>query len=82
MNRSDGRLNTEVRQDQAMPVAGIWSCANCGRSIQVLTESQVPKKQAFTCVCGAAMEPGEEHVEVDGNARANEPEVNPDVLKR
>ena len=81
MNRQSDQLSREVSDGQAMPVAGIWSCPNCGRHIQVITESSVPKKQAFTCVCGTAMEPGEEHVEVQGNARANEPEVNPDVLR-
>ena len=81
MNRQGSQLSREVGEQQAMPVAGIWSCANCGRSIQVIMESEVPKKQAFICVCGAAMEPGEEHVEVDGNSSANKPDVNPDVLK-
>ena len=81
MNRQSERLSREVSDGQAMPVAGIWSCPNCGRHIQVITESAVPKKQAFTCVCSVAMEPGEEHVEIEGNARANEPDVNPDVLK-
>ena len=80
MNRQS-EVSREVSDGQAMPVAGIWSCPNCGRDIQVITESAVPKKQAFICVCGVAMEPGEEHVEVEDNARANEPEVNPDVLK-
>jgi len=80
MNRQSG-LSREVGEKQAMPVAGIWSCPNCGRDIQVITESDVPKKQAFVCVCGTAMEPGEEHVEVDGNSSGDKPAVNPDVLK-
>jgi hypothetical protein len=33
----------------------------------VITESDQPKKQPFTCVCGAAMEPGEEHKAVGEN---------------
>ena len=81
MNRQGELLSREVRDGQAMPVAGIWACPNCGRHIQVITESAEPKKQAFTCVCSTAMEPGEEHVEIDGNARANKPDVNPEVLK-
>jgi hypothetical protein len=80
MNRQSERLNREVSDKQAMPVAGIWSCPNCGRHIQVITESAVRQKQAFTCVCSTAMEPGEEHVEIEGNARANEPDVNPAIL--
>ena len=51
----------EVRDTQISPVAGIWACMNCGRRIQVITESEVSKVQPFICVCGAAMEPGEEH---------------------
>jgi len=81
MNRQSGQLSREVGEKQAMPVAGIWSCTNCGRHIQVITESEVPKKQAFICVCGASMEPGEEHVEVNGNSSAGKPDVNPDVIK-
>ena len=54
-------MQDEVREKQARPVAGIWACDNCGRRIQVLTESTVPKLQAFTCVCGREMRPGEEH---------------------
>ena len=51
----------EVRETQINPVAGIWACMNCGRRIQVITESETAKVQPFICVCGAAMEPGEEH---------------------
>ena len=54
----------EVKETQVSPVAGIWLCNNCGRRIQVITESETPKVQAFTCVCGTPMEPGEEHTEV------------------
>ena len=60
--------NREVEETQIRPVAGIWACPNCGRKIQVLTESETPKVQAFVCVCGAQMEPGEEHVELAGTA--------------
>ena len=56
--------NREVRETQVSPVAGIWVCPNCDRRIQVITESEVPKKQAFVCVCGTSMEPGEEHAQV------------------
>jgi hypothetical protein len=51
----------EVHETQVKPVAGIWYCTNCGRRIQVITESEMPKVQPFTCVCGRQMEPGEEH---------------------
>lgn len=54
----------EVQETQVRPVAGIWVCDNCGRRIQVITESEIPKVQPFTCVCGAPMEPGEEHTEL------------------
>lgn len=53
--------NDEVRETQIDPVAGVWWCPNCRRKIQVITESETPKVQAFTCVCGVAMQPGEEH---------------------
>ena len=62
--RGAAGLDREVRDTQARPVAGIWACNNCGRRIQVIMESDVPKKQAFVCVCGAEMEPGDEHVTV------------------
>jgi hypothetical protein len=67
-------LNHEVRRDQPRPVAGVWACDNCGRRIQVVMESTVPKKQAFVCVCGAEMRPGDEHVAVgeDNATVANE----------
>jgi hypothetical protein len=55
----------EVRETQIDPVAGIWYCNNCGRRIQVITESDKPKKQSFICVCGATMQPGEEHAHQD-----------------
>ena len=54
-------VNGEVRQTQIDPIAGVWTCPNCGRSIQLITDSDVAKKQAFTCVCGTSMQPGEEH---------------------
>lgn len=53
----------EIRETQLEPVAGIWRCPNCERRIQVMTDSDVPKVQAFVCVCGAKMEPGEEHTQ-------------------
>ena len=53
--------NREVRDTQVEPTAGIWVCQNCGRSIQLITESDVPKVQPFVCVCGTRMTPGEEH---------------------
>ena len=56
MNRRGQVSDTQVR-----PVAGIWACDKCGRRIQVIMESTVAKKQAFVCVCGAEMRPGEEH---------------------
>ena len=59
--RREASVDKEVRQTQARPVAGIWACDNCGRRIQVLMESSVPKKQAFVCVCGVEMTPGDEH---------------------
>lgn len=58
---SERQLREEVRRTQIDPSAGIWACGNCGRRIQVITESDQPKVQSFTCVCGAPMEPGEEH---------------------
>ena len=57
----DSSAKREVRQTQIEPVAGIWACANCGRRIQVIQEGDKEKVQPFTCVCGAAMDPGEEH---------------------
>jgi hypothetical protein len=54
-------LNREVKDTQVQPVAGIWSCPNCGRRIQVITDSETEKRQAFVCVCGTAMLPNEEH---------------------
>lgn len=59
--RSEARVDREVRETQARPVAGIWACDNCGRRIQVITESTVAKKQSFVCVCGVEMRPGDEH---------------------
>jgi hypothetical protein len=56
-----------VRRTQIDPVAGIWACDNCGRRIQVITDSEKPKVQSFICVCGAEMRPGEEHVVMDEN---------------
>lgn len=50
-----------VADSQIKPVAGIWTCPNCGRAIQVITDSETAKVQPFTCVCGAPMEPGEQH---------------------
>jgi hypothetical protein len=57
-------LEREVRETQVKPVAGIWVCHHCGRRIQVITETDHPKLQPFTCVCGTNMEPGEEHAEL------------------
>ena len=57
----DRRL--EVAETQVKPVAGIWVCGNCGRRIQVITESEQEKRQPFTCVCGTPMDPGEEHAQ-------------------
>jgi hypothetical protein len=54
-------VHNEVRELQVSPVAGVWACGHCGRRIQVITASDHPKVQAFTCVCGTAMAPGEEH---------------------
>ena len=54
-----------VRETQIDPVAGIWACDNCGRRIQVITDSEVAKVQSFICVCGTEMRPGEEHAVVD-----------------
>ena len=54
-----------VREQQIEPVAGIWACDNCGRRIQVIVDSEMPKKQPFTCVCGTPMKPGEEHAQPD-----------------
>jgi len=51
----------EVRDTQVDPIAGVWLCDKCGRRIQVITDSDMPKKQSFTCVCGTTMTPGEEH---------------------
>jgi hypothetical protein len=61
MNQRHDSTHDEVREAQAKPVAGIWACDNCGRRIQVIMERTVPKKQAFVCVCGVEMRPGEEH---------------------
>lgn len=55
----------EVEETQIKPVAGIWSCPHCGRSIQVITSSDHEKVQPFTCVCGTYMEPGPEHHNLD-----------------
>jgi hypothetical protein len=57
-------LDKQVEETQIKPVAGIWACPNCNRRILVITESSVEKKQAFVCVCGTSMEPGEEHARV------------------
>jgi hypothetical protein len=57
-------LDDQIEETQIKPVAGIWACPACGRRIQVITESDVEKKQAFVCVCGTSMEPGEEHARV------------------
>ena len=53
----------EVRDTQVDPTAGVWLCDNCGRRIQLITDSDVPKKQAFTCVCGTTMTPGSLYVQ-------------------
>ena len=55
-------MNSQQQQDaQVDPVAGIWLCQRCGRRIQVISEGSIEKVQPFTCVCGNAMEPGDEH---------------------
>jgi hypothetical protein len=59
------RESDYVRKTQIDPVAGVWACDNCGRRIQVITESDVRKVQSFICVCAAEMRPGEEHAVVD-----------------
>jgi hypothetical protein len=64
--------NQEVRNTQVRPVAGIWLCPNCGRRIQVITDSDVPKRQSFVCVCGTSMEPGEEHTQVARDPETDE----------
>jgi hypothetical protein len=61
-----------VRETQISPTAGVWACDNCGRRIQVITGSDVEKRQSFICLCGSEMRPGEEHVEV-GNGAEREP---------
>ena len=61
MNQRQESMDEQVERTQASPVAGIWACDNCGRRIQVIMESIVPKKQSFVCVCGTDMRPGEEH---------------------
>lgn len=68
-----GSLQHDVRDQQMQPVAGVWECPNCGRHIQVLTESNIEQKMPFRCVCGANMEPGESHVEVDTNRAPDGP---------
>lgn len=66
MNRREtGPPPEEIQETQIQPVAGIWTCENCGRAIQVITESEIAKVQAFTCVCGTAMEPGPEHAHLE-----------------
>jgi hypothetical protein len=42
-----------VRESQIDPVAGIWACDNCGRRIQLITDSDMEKVQSFICVCGS-----------------------------
>ena len=59
------RESQYVRETQIDPVAGVWACDNCGRRIQVVTDSEVEKVQSFICVCGAEMRPGEEHAVID-----------------
>jgi len=61
MNQRQDSMREQIEQTQVQPVAGIWACDNCGRRIQVIMESTVPKKQSFVCVCGTDMRPGEEH---------------------
>jgi len=61
MNQRQESMREQVRETQVKPVAGIWACDNCGRRIQVIMESTMPKKQPFVCVCGSEMRPGEEH---------------------
>ena len=54
----------DLQRTQVEPAAGIWACPNCGRRIQVITDSDQPLVQPFVCACGTPMEPGEEHFEV------------------
>jgi hypothetical protein len=70
-NEERADLQRDVQRSQVEPVAGIWACPNCGRRIQVITDSEQPKVQPFTCVCGTPMAPGEEHFEV-GHDEATE----------
>ena len=67
----DHALDREVAATQVSPIAGIWACPQCGRRIQVITDSDVPKRQSFGCVCGATMEPGEEHSQLGEEQPAN-----------
>jgi hypothetical protein len=60
-DRSKSPEGREVRETQIEPTAGVWYCDNCGRRIQVITESDEPKVQPFVCVCGATMQPGGEY---------------------
>ena len=62
----------EVEETQVRPTAGIWACSNCGRRIQLITDSSQPEVQPFVCVCGTQMDPGEEHRELPEGQRAEE----------
>ena len=64
--------NREVEETQIRPTAGIWSCRNCRRRIQLITDSDLPEVQPFVCVCGTPMEPGEEHGELPEGTRREE----------
>jgi len=66
--RAEAELRADVQKTQIRPVAGIWSCPNCERHIQVIMDSTVPEKGPFICVCGTQMEPGEAHAEVEVKA--------------
>ncbi|MPZ50484.1 MAG: hypothetical protein GEU75_14500 [Dehalococcoidia bacterium] len=66
-------IRREVEETQVKPVAGIWACPNCGRRIQVIAASETPKVQPFTCVCGALMEPGEEHAQAGEEPKQPKP---------
>ena len=67
-DRSKSPEAREIRETQIDPTAGVWYCNNCGRRIQVITDSDTPKVQPFVCVCGATMEPGEEHANLEPDA--------------
>jgi len=66
-NERTETLRRDVREGDIRPVAGIWQCPTCHRVIQLMTESDVPQKVPFRCVCGVDMEPGPDEKEIDTN---------------